>query len=279
MDIKKILIKKIKLAAYNPRIDLQPEDPEYLKIKNNIDTFDLVEPLNWNKRTNNLVGGHQRLKILIARRDIEVDVSVVDLDINKEKDLNIALNKISGDWDFPKLEIIIRDLKELDFDINSIGFDDIELEELFEFEDKIDPDIIPEIEKKIFTKPGDLYLLGNHRLLCGDCTTTKNIELLMDCKKADMVFVDPPYGINLDTDFKKMKGKGYFNKIIRKKEYKKIIGDDQEFNPKFILNQFCCKEIFLWGADYYCHHLPLSGTWFCWDKRLDERFDKMFSIN
>ena len=96
MIIQKIPINKINPAPYNPRLDLQPEDPEYQKLKKSIEEFDMVTPLIWNKQTGNLVGGHQRLKILIGQEIKEIEVSVVDLPEAKEKALNIALNKISG---------------------------------------------------------------------------------------------------------------------------------------------------------------------------------------
>jgi len=96
LNIRKIPISKIKPAAYNPRKSLLPGDPEYEKLLKSIDEFDCVEPLVWNRRSGNLVGGHQRLKILAARGDTEVMCSVVDLSPEREKALNLALNRISG---------------------------------------------------------------------------------------------------------------------------------------------------------------------------------------
>ena len=94
MNIELIDTRKIKPAIYNPRKDLQPGDPEYAKLQRSLEEFDCVEPLVWNKRTGNLVGGHQRLKILLARGDKQVQCSVVDLPLEKEKALNLALNKM-----------------------------------------------------------------------------------------------------------------------------------------------------------------------------------------
>lgn len=131
MDIKTVPIKKLKIAEYNPRLDLQPGDPDYEKLKKSIKAFDLVEPLIWNKRSGNLVGGHQRLKILKERGDVEVEVSVVDLTDAKEKALNLALNKIGGDWDPTKLkDLLIDDLDTGAFDIELTGFDLEEIEQL-----------------------------------------------------------------------------------------------------------------------------------------------------
>lgn len=126
--IQRIAVAKIKTAPYNPRKDLKPDDPEYERIKRSLDRFGLVEPLVWNKRSGNLVGGHQRLKIMVAERGVTaVDVSVVDLLPAEEKTLNLALNKVSGAWDESKLAGVLRDLQaveELDADIS--GFDEEE---------------------------------------------------------------------------------------------------------------------------------------------------------
>ncbi|MET3508554.1 ParB N-terminal domain-containing protein [Halalkalibacter oceani] len=110
MNIMAIPVTKINPAPYNPRVDLQPGDPEYEKLQRSINEFGYVEPLVWNERTGNLVGGHQRFKILLESNPSHIDVSVVDLDLEKEKALNIALNKISGDWDEEKLALVLKDL-------------------------------------------------------------------------------------------------------------------------------------------------------------------------
>jgi len=122
MEIKTISLSEIKPAEYNP---------DYEKMKKSIAEFDMVEPLVWNKKTGNLVGGHQRLKILKERGDTEVEVSVVNLPLAKEKALNLALNKISGEWDFPKLKDILQELDTGIFpDMEITGFSDREIEDL-----------------------------------------------------------------------------------------------------------------------------------------------------
>lgn len=124
MRIESIDISKINPAEYNPRKDLQPGDKEYEKLKKSIEEFDIVEPLIWNSITGNLVGGHQRLKIIQERGDTRVYVSVVELDDAKEKALNLALNKISGEWDDVKLSELLGELSSIpDFDIELTGFD------------------------------------------------------------------------------------------------------------------------------------------------------------
>ena len=130
MNIRRVPIADINPAPYNPRLDLQPDDLEYKKLEKSIAEFNLVEPLIWNKRTGNLIGGHQRLKILEARGDEKVEVSVVDLTDAKERALNLALNKISGDWDFPKLKDLLEELDVGDFDMESTGFSTVQIEGL-----------------------------------------------------------------------------------------------------------------------------------------------------
>jgi DNA modification methylase len=198
MEIRKIPIEKLYPAAYNPRKDLQPGDPEYEKLKRSMQEFGYVEPIVWNKRTRNIVGGHQRYKVLLDTGAQEIDCVVVDLDETKEKALNIALNKISGDWDMPKLKDILQELDTGEFDLELTGFDMDEIEELmtqFHVPEEIVEDEVPEPPEEPITKPGDLWLLGRHRLLCGDATKKEDVERLMDGKKADMVFTDPPYGV------------------------------------------------------------------------------------
>lgn len=106
MEIRKVPISLLNAAPYNPRKDLQPGDPEYQKIARSIEKYGCVEPIIWNEKTGNVIGGHQRLKVLAATGAVEVDVSVVQLSLEDEKALNLALNKISGQWDNEKLSAV-----------------------------------------------------------------------------------------------------------------------------------------------------------------------------
>ncbi len=198
MEIRKIPIEKLNPAAYNPRKDLQPGDPEYEKLKRSMQEFGYVEPIVWNKKTGNIVGGHQRYKVLLDMGMSEVDCVVVDLDETKEKALNVALNKIQGDWDYLKLKDLLQELDTGELDLELTGFDMGEIEDLmtqFHVPGEIIEDEVPEPPEEPITKPGDLWILGRHRLLCGDSTDRAAVERLMDGKKADMVFTDPPYGV------------------------------------------------------------------------------------
>lgn len=113
-------------AAYNPRQTLKPGDAEYDALARSIDRFSLVEPLIVNKRNNVLIGGHQRLNVLKARGETEAEVVFVDLEESREKALNIALNKIEGDWDFQKLEQIITEMDAEDLPYTGFSDDEIE---------------------------------------------------------------------------------------------------------------------------------------------------------
>lgn len=124
ITLRSISVKELNPAPYNPRKKLTESDPEYIKIRNSIEKFNMVTPIVWNKRTGNVVGGHQRLQVLIDKGFEEVEVSVVDLEENEEKALNLALNKVGGAWDELKLSEIFKGLSQLeDFDLSVTGFD------------------------------------------------------------------------------------------------------------------------------------------------------------
>jgi ParB-like chromosome segregation protein Spo0J len=110
MEFEVKRIADMNRAAYNPRVDLQPEDEEYQAIERSLKRHGLVQPIVWNRRTNTVVSGHQRLTVLEAQGETEVTVSVVDLDDIQEKELNVALNKITGEWDDDKLSVILNEL-------------------------------------------------------------------------------------------------------------------------------------------------------------------------
>ena len=127
MEIQKLPLEKLNPAKYNPRKDLKPGDPEYEKLKKSMETFGYVEPIIWNKRSGQIVGGHQRLKILQHQGETEIECVVVDLDEQQEKALNITLNKVTGAWDLPKLADLISELDNGIFDITLTGFDASEI--------------------------------------------------------------------------------------------------------------------------------------------------------
>ena len=203
MLIEKLKTEQLIPAEYNPRKDLKPGDAEYEKLKRSIEQFGYVEPVIWNKTTGNVVGGHQRLKVLLDMGISEVECVVIEMDEEKEKALNIALNKISGDWDKDKLSLLIADLQGADFDVSLTGFEPSEIDDLFKdtlkdgiHDDEFDVD--SELQKPAVTKPGDVWILGRHRLVCGDSTKADTFTTLMDGKQANLVVTDPPYNVNYE---------------------------------------------------------------------------------
>lgn len=129
MEIRTLKAAQLKPAEYNPRRDLQPEDAEYKKLRRSIEEFGYVEPIIWNERTGRIVGGHQRLKVLLEKGEDDIEAVVVDLDERDEKILNVLLNKVKGRWDIGKLTDLLQELDQagaMDF----TGFEDWELQSL-----------------------------------------------------------------------------------------------------------------------------------------------------
>ena len=219
MQIEKLKTELLIPADYNPRKDLKPGDPEYEKLKRSIEQFGYVEPVIWNKTTSHVVGGHQRLKVLLDMGITEVECVVIEMNEEKEKALNIALNKISGDWDKDKLMLLIADLQGADFDVSLTGFEPAELDALFKgsLKDGIhddDFDVDAELQKPAITKQGDVWKLGQHRLICGDSTKAETFTLLMDGKLANLVVTDPPYNVNYEGSAGKIKNDNMGNEAF-----------------------------------------------------------------
>ncbi|WP_431785729.1 site-specific DNA-methyltransferase [Paenibacillus lactis] len=221
MDIRVISIDQINAAAYNPRIDLQPGDPEYEKLKSSIEEFGYVEPIVWNERTGNMVGGHQRYKIMVHELGrTELSVSVVDLDDQQERLLNLALNKVSGRWDEEALARLLDELQESGADLYLSGFDREEIEDLVsalpEVPDIEDPVVEDDFDvekalddiKEPETQRGDVWQLGPHRLVCGDATDPADVARLMEGAKAALVVTDPPYNVAVESDSERLAADG-----------------------------------------------------------------------
>lgn len=219
MQIEKLKTELLIPADYNPRKDLKPGDPEYEKLKRSIEQFGYVEPVIWNKTTSHVVGGHQRLKVLLDMGITEVECVVIEMNEEKEKALNIALNKISGDWDKDKLMLLIADLQGADFDVSLTGFEPAELHALFKdsLKDGIHEDdfnVDAELQKPALTKQGDVWKLGQHRLVCGDSTNADTFNVLMDGKLANLVITDPPYNVNYEGSAGKIKNDNMGNEAF-----------------------------------------------------------------
>jgi len=213
--------------------------------------------------------GIRRVRIIESEGDEVIAVRRTGLTEEQKVGLALADNRTAdlSEWD---QEMLHRLSEEHDL---APWFDEDDLNELLSVtelnpvEGNTDPDDVPEAPEDPITKPGDLWILGNHRLLCGDSTNPQHVEKLMDGKKADMVYCDPPYGMNLNTDYSQIKGsakspnaKGY--------KWKEVIGDDSDFDPSALIAFFQdVPEQFWWGADYYFECLPRGGSLAVWQKR------------
>lgn len=243
-------------------------------IKKSIEEFGFNDPIGiWH---DTIVEGHGRL---LAAQEIGMgEVPVIRLDHMTDEERRayaLAHNKTAelSDWDFEMLDTELEDI--FDIDMSQFGFDISADDEPIE----IIEDEVPEIAPPM-VKLGDIWKLGEHRLICGDSTDVAVIDRLMDGVKADMVFTDPPYGMNLDTDFSKMHSENNHDFQASKKPSKGgkyDSGKVDEFHPEMINAVFKtgAEEIFLWGADYYAELLPNknSGSWIVWDKRMNDTDD------
>ena len=231
-------IKDLISAEYNPR---QLKKEQFNQLKDSIKRFGLVDPVIINKndsRKNIIIGGHQRTRVAESLGIEEVPCVEVDLTLDEERELNVRLNKNTGEWDFD----ILADMFDID-ELKDWGFTDdellgFELEE--EKEGNIDDDEIPEVEEAV-TKLGDLWILGEHRLLCGDATKKEDVDLLMDGNKADMVFVDPPYGV----DYKGINNdsRDGLNNLLDK-SFKYINNNSKQGSAIYCFHSDKCSDIF-----------------------------------
>ena len=244
-ELKTLPVSVLKPAEYNPRKKLKKGDKEYEKIRNSIEEFGFADPLVVNSDMT-IIGGHQRLTVAMDLGYTEVPCAVVDVDKVREKALNIALNKITGTWDETLLADLLTDLKEADYDLDWTGFDAAEVEQLFSniYDKKVkedDFDVDSELKQPVFSKEGDLWILGKHRVICGDSTGEEVYTRLMDGQKANLVLTDPPYGVDVEETAGKIQNDN--------------LPDDQFHD--FLLSAFRCMNanladdgsIYVWHAD------------------------------
>lgn len=201
MEIKELPLKELKPAAYNPRKKLKKGDKEYEKIKQSLLKFGYVDPIIVNEDLT-VIGGHQRLTVL---KDLDYETAkcvIVDLPKEDEKALNIALNKITGQWDEALLADLLLDLQESDFNLDLTGFELPEIDDILSnvhdkelSEDEFD--VEEELKKPTVSRRGDIWQLGKHRVICGDSTKSETYDQLLGDKKANLVVTDPPYNVDV----------------------------------------------------------------------------------
>jgi len=243
----------------NPRQMTQKQKDDLQK---SLEKFNLVE-IPAIDTDNRIIAGHQRLKImqLLGRGEEMIDVRMPNKKLTDEefREYNLRSNKNLGEWDYDLLANIGEEL------LLDVGFESEELDKIFQLGEDEDIDEVPELPEKPKTKLGDLYQLGEHRLMCGDATKKEDVEKLMGGEEADMVFTDPPYGIDLDTDYSQMPK--------TKSKYRKIKGDEKEFNLLPIFQNVESEIWYIFGADYLYRSIPLfdEGSLIVWAKRQSEK--------
>lgn len=263
--VERFKVSKLTKHPNNPRI---LRDAQYQTLKKSIeDNPDLLEarPLILSNRTgkNIVIGGNQRLQVVKDLGWLTVPcVLFPDLTEEKEREIMIRDNVSNGDWDFDKLKA--------DWDsteLNEWGLDvpwgDAEPDQVV---GQTDADETPEVQPVPVSVTGDLWVLGDHRLLCGDSTDADQVAALMNGEKADIVFTDPPYGINVLGSDSSIGG----NKISKAKKYHDIIGDSSTETAKKFYET--CKKIgienyIIFGGNYFTDFVPPSMCWIVWDKQ------------
>ena len=286
MEIEKIKITDIKPAEYNPR---QITSEELTKLTNSINEFGLVDPIIINLKNNKIIGGHQRYEVLINQYmldnnfyaelnlirmgDIGWIFTETDLTLESEdheKALNLALNKISGEWDFNKLTILLDELEMNDFDISLAGFDGLELDE-FDLDSEEDYDdydieedeyeIEDEDEIEVTVEEGDLYQLGNHRLYCGDSTIEENIIKLTNTSLMDLFLTDPPYNVNY-TDGHDNERKIMNDAFDTDEEAGEKLWRPAFDNARKVANEYCSVYCFMpQGGTHMMMMMMMKASW------------------
>ena len=201
-ELRMVPVSVLKPAEYNPRKKLKKGDKEYKKIENSIREFGFADPLVVNADMT-IIGGHQRLTVAVDLGYTEVPCAVVDVDKTREKALNIALNKITGAWDDAMLADLLKDLESVNFNLDLTGFEAPEIGQLFSniYDKKVKEDnfdVESELRQPVFSKAGDIWHLGRHRVICGDATKMETYALLMEGDRANLVLTDPPYNVDVE---------------------------------------------------------------------------------
>jgi len=260
-----ININKVKENPNNPRII---KDVKFKKLVQSIKDFPEMLDLRPIVVDANMVvlGGNMRLKACKEAGLKEVPIIVADqLTPEQQKEFIIKDNVGFGEWDWDVLanEWEAQDLEDWGLELNFDNTSVLEAEE----DDYEEPD-----DLKVDVVLGDLIEIGEHRLLCGDSTDADQVAKLMNGEKADMVFTDPPYGIAYDNE-ERWNGIDKQNNSAKRNKGKMILGDAEDFNPSFLLSYFSyCKEIFIWGMQYYPEHLGRGGC-IVWNRKTETQKD------
>lgn len=264
MQIEQIKTSDLLPYARNSRTH---SDAQVAQIAASIREFGFTNPVLIDQE-NQIIAGHGRVMAAMKLKLDDVPcIRLSHLSESQKRAYVIADNKLAlnAGWDDELLALEIKDLQDSDFNVSLLGFEDDELAKIMdaiveEVEGLTDEDATPEVPEEPKTKPGDIYQLGDHRLMCGDSTFIDHVNKLMNGTYPDLIHTDPPYGMNAVS-----------KSSVLKKNYKTdILGDDNSDVAKDAFNLIYglypeAKHIW-WGANYYCSALPDSECWLVWDK-------------
>jgi DNA modification methylase len=278
VEIKKIKLSQVKLNPDNPRrigskemehlVKSLKEFPEMMRMREIVVDEKMI-----------ILGGNMRVLALRKAGEKEVTAKICrGLTEDQKREFIIKDNGFMGEWDFDALANSWSDLPLVEWGIDLPDFWNAQGDPEAH-EDDFDADAEAKKIENPITKKGDIWLLEKHRIMCGDSINNKSVERLLNGKKADMVFTDPPYGINVvkvggggKTKFGKVGGD---TKWASANYYRPIYGDDKEFDPSFLMNH--AKKILLFGGNYYSNLLPISRCWLIWDKTGDQYIQNNFA--
>lgn len=228
------------------------------------------------KSDGTVVDGHLRLKAAKKLGLTEVPVILAD-DMSEAqiKAFRLSVNKVAelAEWDIDFLKLELQDLDELGFDLSLTGFDTDEIANFLAepAEGLTDDDAVPEVPAVPVTVEGDVWLLGRHRLMCGDSTSIDAVERLMAGAAIDLVHTDPPYGI---SESAKKRTSRETNSLAKSNSHLPDFNDSSTDSARDAFN-LCeglgIKRQVWWGANYYAHAVPETANWFVWDKRVEEK--------
>jgi len=248
-------------------------DEQVAQIAASIKEFGWTNPILVDGQ-NGIIAGHGRLMAArkLGYKDVPT-IELADLTETQKKAYIIADNRLAlnAGWDNEMLTIELNELLADGFALEMLGFDPKELSALLEpevIEGLTDEDAVPDVPDEPTTKLGDIYQLGNHRLMCGDSTSIDAVESLVNNAKIDLCYTDPPYGINEKGDRSKRGGLTQGSKL---KDFKDDTIDYAVEAYQIVEGILQVPRQVWWGANYYCHALPQSNNWFVWDKRVEEK--------
>ena len=271
--MNKIEIKYKKIEDLIPYINNSRthSDDQVTQIASSIKEFGWTNPILLDGE-NGIIAGHGRLMAAKKLNEIEVPtIELSELTEIQKKAYIIADNKLAlnAGWDNEILQLEIAELKDAGFDLGLTGFSADELKEFTPIiEGLVDEDKVPEVPDEPTTKLGDIYQLGNHRLMCGDSTSIDAVDKLVNNAKIDLCYTDPPYGINEKGDRSKRGGLTQGNNL---KDFKDDTIDYAIEAYQIVEGVLNIPRQVWWGANYYCHALPQSNNWFVWDKRVEDK--------